>query len=217
MGISERKARERKELRERILQAAEEVFVEEGYENAKIRSIAEKIEYSPGTVYLHFKQGKEELFYEIHARQMDRFYQELKPLAEIEHPVERLRAFGRCYIQMALEHPKQYDLMFVSRIPLRMIPADEKWSEVENLFGFFQDTVRQCIDGGHFPNATDLPKTVMSVWSMVHGAVTLMDRGRLEMFPQDMLPEFILNCANAYIDLLAGDSHAHIDTSFSSS
>ena len=204
MGISERKARERKELREKILQAAEEVFVEEGYDKAKIRRIADKIEYSPGTVYLHFKQGKDELFYEIHARQMDRMYQRVKPLWSVAHPVERLRAFGREYVTYAIEHPKEYDLMFVSRVPMSMLHPDEKWTDVENLYGMFQETVRQCIEGGHFPNATTLEQTCLSIWGMIHGALTLLDRGRLAMFPQEGMPEFILSCADRYLEVLAG-------------
>ena len=55
MGVTERKERERQEMRQRILDAAQQVFVEEGYEKASIRNIAERIEYSPATIYLYFK------------------------------------------------------------------------------------------------------------------------------------------------------------------
>lgn len=204
MGVSERKAREREELREKILQAAEEVFVEEGYEKTKIKRIADKIEYSPGTVYLHFKQGKDELFYEIHARQMDRMYRAMKPLWAVEHPVERLKAFGRVYVQYAIEHPKEYDLMFVSRVPMSMMGPDEEWKDVENLFGMFYEAVRQAIEGGHFPNAPSQEQTVLTLWSIVHGSLTLLDRCRLKMFPEEGMPEFILSCADQYIDTLQG-------------
>ena len=52
MGISERKEREKQEMRRKILDAAFEMFVEVGYERTSIRAIAEKIEYSPATIYL---------------------------------------------------------------------------------------------------------------------------------------------------------------------
>ena len=55
MGIKERKAREKEQLRRQILSAARELFVNEGYENVSMRKIANKIEYSPTTIYLHFK------------------------------------------------------------------------------------------------------------------------------------------------------------------
>jgi AcrR family transcriptional regulator len=50
MGISERKERERQEMRERIIEASMKMFIEEGYEKTSIRNIAEKIEYSPATL-----------------------------------------------------------------------------------------------------------------------------------------------------------------------
>ena len=61
MGIPERRERARGELRARILAVAEELFVREGYENVSMRRIAARIEYSPTTIYHHFKD-KAELF-----------------------------------------------------------------------------------------------------------------------------------------------------------
>ena len=55
MGVKERRAREKEQLRQQILFAARELFVNEGYENISMRKIASKIEYSPTTIYLYFK------------------------------------------------------------------------------------------------------------------------------------------------------------------
>ena len=53
MGIAERKEREKQEMKDQILQAAMELFVEEGYEKASIRKIADRIEYSPAAPGLY--------------------------------------------------------------------------------------------------------------------------------------------------------------------
>ena len=55
MGVKERKARQKKFLRQEILDAASELFVKDGFENVSMRRIADKIEYSPTTIYLYFK------------------------------------------------------------------------------------------------------------------------------------------------------------------
>src|SRR4051794_30766926 len=55
MGVHERRARQKESVREEILDAARTLFVKEGYEHASIRKIADKIEYSPGTIYLYFR------------------------------------------------------------------------------------------------------------------------------------------------------------------
>ncbi len=53
MGTKERRTREKEELRRQIIAAARELFVNEGYENVSMRKIADKIEYSPTTIYLY--------------------------------------------------------------------------------------------------------------------------------------------------------------------
>lgn len=64
MGISERKEREKESLRQKIMDAAAELLLEEGIEKCTIRKVAEKIEYSPRTVYLYFTD-KDHLLREI--------------------------------------------------------------------------------------------------------------------------------------------------------
>ncbi len=59
LGSSERRAREKENLRRAILDAARELFVAEGYDAVTMRKIADRIEYSPTTIYLHFKDKDE--------------------------------------------------------------------------------------------------------------------------------------------------------------
>jgi AcrR family transcriptional regulator len=68
-GIAERKE-EREEVKDLILNAAREIFVEEGYENTSMRKIASKIEYSPGIIYLHFRD-KNELLLSLHNKALN--------------------------------------------------------------------------------------------------------------------------------------------------
>ena len=64
MGITERREREKQEVRQRILDAARELFVKDGYEAVTMRKVADAIEYSPTALYLHFKD-KESLMREL--------------------------------------------------------------------------------------------------------------------------------------------------------
>ena len=59
MTISERKEREKLELKELILLKAKELVDKEGYEALSIRKIAAAAEYSPATIYLYFKDKDE--------------------------------------------------------------------------------------------------------------------------------------------------------------
>ena len=64
MGVKERRDRAKLQTREKILAAARELFIAEGYDGVSMRRIADKIEYSPTAIYIHFAD-KDQLFREI--------------------------------------------------------------------------------------------------------------------------------------------------------
>lgn len=80
MTIAARKQREKEEMRALILDAARKIFLEKGYEHTSIRNIAEKIEYSPGTIYLYFKE-KDEIFHALHEEGFRRLLERCSPLS----------------------------------------------------------------------------------------------------------------------------------------
>lgn len=59
MGIKERRNIEKAEMKKKIKGAAIELIEQEGYEKLSIRKIAAKIEYSPTTIYLYYKDKAE--------------------------------------------------------------------------------------------------------------------------------------------------------------
>ena len=102
MGISQRKEREKEEMRRLILDAANRIFREKGFDGVSIRNIAEAIEYSPATIYLYYKDKNEIYFalqYEAAAAKRDH----LLPAAALENPWERLIEIGRRYIDFGLK------------------------------------------------------------------------------------------------------------------
>lgn len=103
MGISERKEREKSEMRELILETALKLFVDKGYDNVSIRKIADVIEYSPGTIYLYFKD-KDEIFFELHNQGFVKFYGHQMSIQGIPDVSDRLTAHGRAYLQFAIEN-----------------------------------------------------------------------------------------------------------------
>lgn len=59
--------------RQKLLQAAKEVFMEEGFQKTTIKQVIEKAEVGYGTAYVHFK-GKEELLIVLMDSVMAEFY-----------------------------------------------------------------------------------------------------------------------------------------------
>src|SRR3989442_9104489 len=95
MGVKERRARQKKFLRQEILDAASELFVRDGYENVSMRRIADKIEYSPTTIYLYFKD-KAELLEQVCAETFSRLLQRVSK--NNEQPGEPLVKMRRGFL-----------------------------------------------------------------------------------------------------------------------
>ncbi|MFL9989132.1 TetR/AcrR family transcriptional regulator [Paraburkholderia sediminicola] len=112
MGIVERKSRQKQALRERILDAARRIVMREGFAALSMRKIADAIEYSPATLYLHFA-SRDEIAQALCAEGYAQLLATFVPLAQIADPAERLKALGRAYVAFGVAHPETYRLIFM--------------------------------------------------------------------------------------------------------
>ncbi|MFM0553684.1 TetR/AcrR family transcriptional regulator [Paraburkholderia sediminicola] len=112
MGIAERKNRQKQALRERILDAARRIVMREGFAALSMRKIADAIEYSPATLYLHFA-SRDEIAQALCAEGYAQLLETFVPLAGIADPAERLKALGRAYVAFGVAHPETYRLIFM--------------------------------------------------------------------------------------------------------
>ena len=175
MGIKERREREKAEIREKILDAARELFVSEGYEAVSMRKIAEKIEYSPTAIYLHFKD-KEAVMRELCETDFYTLAQEFQEIARIADPVERLTALGVAYARFGLSHPNHYRLMFMTPHPHQQDEEKliEKGNPEEDAYAFLKSVVAECIEAKRFrPEHQDVELLSQVIWAGIHGVVSL--------------------------------------------
>ena len=177
MGITERKVRAREELKQTIIDAAMEIFVKEGYEKTSIRNIADSIEYSPGTIYLHFKD-KDELLFAVHEVAFTKFFQEMSPLLLVPNPRERLVLMGEIYIRFAYENPELYGLMFMDKAPMNCLDTtDGAWVSGQQALNILRTTVAQCFQAQSLDDE-QIDVYTMTIWSYVHGLTSLGIRDR---------------------------------------
>lgn len=109
MGIEERKRREKKQRRETIIDAAEEVMFAKGVEQATMKEIADKAELSKGTLYLYFK-NKNELYMAIAQRGSDYLNSQFAKVFAGDHTgIQLIRMLGETYLDFVRENPGYYD------------------------------------------------------------------------------------------------------------
>jgi len=175
VSVKERRAREKEELRQGILNAARELFAREGYENVSMRKIAEKIDYSPTTIYLYF-EDKDELLHSICEQTFTELVKTLENIvASTSDPIEQLRQVGRAYIEFGLSHPNHYKVTFMRAGqpgPIEGPKFDYQGSMGEKCFLHLRSIVERCVQQGKI-RPVDLDAASQALWAVVHGVTSL--------------------------------------------
>lgn len=179
MAGTDKKRRHREDLRKDILTAARDLFTRQGWESTSIRNIAEKIGYSPATIYLYYKD-KGEIIFDLHREGFSLLVNFFDVLRSVSDPFERLKAMGRAYIRFALENQATYKLMFVMEEPMRHVDscAQQDWAEGDKAFDILVQTVGECQQKGYFRGLNNGSISFV-IWGTMHGLCTLRTSGHL--------------------------------------
>jgi AcrR family transcriptional regulator len=99
--------------RQKIMQAARELFVSQGYRAVSMRGIAKKLGYSHGAIYYHF-QNKAELFSAMVVEDFQYLSGLLRDMLNggAENSLKMLEQVFLAYIRFGLEHKPHYEIMF---------------------------------------------------------------------------------------------------------
>jgi AcrR family transcriptional regulator len=181
--MSDRRERERHEMRERIIDAARRLFVTEGYDKTTLRRIAEDIEYTPGAIYAYFKD-KDAILYAVHERGFEELGRRLAAVVVgAVDPRDALERVGREYIAFARDNPEMYDLMFIAQATSRAMDDDE-WPEGKRTYSLLQAMVKTALDGGWIAGGTVEAMSFL-LWSTAHGMASLQIRERCRVIPPE--------------------------------
>ena len=174
MAVKERRTREKEGLRQEILDAARDLFVRDGYQAVSMRKIAEKIEYSPGTIYLHFRD-KDELFDCLSEEAFRKLLTRLQAFTALNatDPVERLRQGLLAYVAFGLEHPDHYQITFMTPAVRCANETDRRQAVGCESFGCLRTSVRDCIEAGAL-RVIDVDTASQVLWAGVHGVTSLL-------------------------------------------
>jgi AcrR family transcriptional regulator len=180
LGIAERREREKEALRTRIVEAARDIISEAGLDALSMRSIAERIEYSPGTIYLYFRD-KEELLGEVIEAGFERMggyiAEELAAAGKEADAARQHRALGRAYARFALENTAYFRVMFelpsVPQVECRECPPEEQPGHSGTLL---VETIQRAMDAGLY-QLEDAETGALIAWGLIHGLTSLYVSG----------------------------------------
>jgi AcrR family transcriptional regulator len=186
-----RREKYKAELKSDILAAAREIFVRDGYEAFTIRKLAKQVGFSPGNIYLYFKD-KNEIFDCL----VDQSFAELVAAlpqpddTKREDPVGLLKRSLRTYVKFGLEHPNHYRFSFLLQPAEHPRPHKQR-AAYENLLR----KVRLCIEAGRF-KTNDVQLGTQALWAAAHGITSLfIDRPQFPWVARKRLINQVLDSA----------------------
>jgi AcrR family transcriptional regulator len=160
--------------RAEILEAAERIFVADGYEGATIRKIADEVGVSSTALYMHFRD-KDEILHEICLQALQALLEQNSEIAaRPTDAVTRVRLILEGYVRMGLEHPNAYRLVFCAPLRGGDTPTRRATAEISSqCYACYSGVVREILAAGQLKIA-DADCAARALWAACHGVVTLM-------------------------------------------
>ncbi len=185
----------REEIRELAIQAALEIVQQDGVDALSARKIATAIGYTPGSLYLVFK-NLDDLILHANFHNLKRLHNQVQQASQhVLDPKQRLLQLGLAYLQFALEQPHAWRMIFEHRFNHEMLLPDWYAAAVQDLFALLEQPLKAWL-GEKNADADAIQTATQALWSGVHGICVLSLSGKLNVVhsakPQ-LLLEHLMN------------------------
>jgi AcrR family transcriptional regulator len=169
--------------RELILDAAKQVFAEDGLEGASLRAIAVRAGYTPAALYFHF-ESKEAIYAELLNASLESLgFAVDQAVAKTRSPQQKLKAAAMSFFQFYVANPRDLDLGFYL---LRggMKPAGLGRERDERLNAALQAALHPIAEAAVDLGASPQKANLLMVECFAHaaGLLLLLHTGRIRMF-----------------------------------
>jgi AcrR family transcriptional regulator len=170
----QKRNRYKEEFRREILSSARDLFIDAGYEKFSMRRLAEKIDYSPTTIY-HYFRNKDDLLFAICEEVAEQFLDRMRSIKSVQSkPHEALRQAMLYLVEFAFENPHQYKVFFLTR-PNVYGTQDEfmkRESMARNSYFEFREMVQACIEAGELQQM-DIDVLTQVLATAPHGLIAM--------------------------------------------
>lgn len=179
--VIERREEEKERRREEILDAAELVFSEKGFDEATMDQVARKARVSRALVYVYFKD-KAALHLAICLRGL-RILREMFEAARNQHATgdNQIRAIGQAYMQFSEEYPTHFAAMSRFEASHHEIALDDPCSATLEMIQAGQQVHEQTVlalakgmaDKTLRDDLDNLMQISITLWGFTHGTIQL--------------------------------------------
>jgi AcrR family transcriptional regulator len=181
-------------LREALIQAAQDLIGAKGPAGFTIAEAARLAGVSPAAPYRHFRDA-ESLLAEVATRGFDRFRDRLAAAlaASPTDPARAAEAVGRAYLGFAREEPALYAAMFEARVAREPYPDLQAASD--RAFAVLRALAERLTSATRTQPRPPALMIALHLWSLAHGIASLFGRPDVSRRPLPMSPEDLLEAA----------------------
>lgn len=124
------------QIKNMVLTAAEDLVIEGGMQQLRVRNIAVKIGYTVGSIYMVF-DNMNDLALHIKGRTLDELAQQLAQVhcAGCEQCLEKLAS---CYIEFANQNYNRWNMVFEQRMPEGAVIPEWYQKKIDNIYALFE-------------------------------------------------------------------------------
>lgn len=195
MGFKKRQQKHKEEFKAKILAAAVAIFAEEGYAKFSMRKLAARIEHSPTTIYLYFRD-KDDLLLHICEDLYGALLVGMLELRKQAMPPEQLlKATCLHYINYSLANAEQYKVVFFSNPHLYGPPEEYRTRDTmsKRCWHNMCDIIESCVRSGYL-RPIDSETFSIVLWSAIHGLVSsLIFTKDFPMPPAEVMADMLLD------------------------
>jgi AcrR family transcriptional regulator len=170
MGITERRLRQKEEVRSSILSTAWRMVKEEGWQSLSIRKIADAIEYSVPVIYDHF-ENKETIMLEFAKEGFQLLSKRIQKAKEkSNNPAEQIKAIADAYWNFAFKNKEHYQLMY--GMGMQGCEIEKCFPEKSDFRSAVLEPITTLISKSKNPGVNPCLK-YFTFWSILHGLISI--------------------------------------------
>lgn len=166
-------------LRNEILQISKDLLIKEGFSKISMRRIAGRANITATSIYLHF-ENKDDLLLTLIEESIKKLKHALQDAVDKEYGmIDQLKIFAETYINYALDHPQEYEIIYMVRPEEMPKYPKEKFRDVRSAYELIADIISET-DHNEYIEVEDSLISAYTFWAQLHGVVSVILNKRLD-------------------------------------
>jgi len=193
--MARRSEHSQQEIKDMVLNAAETIVIEEGFDKLKVRKIALDIGYTVGSIYMVF-DNMADLIMNIKGRTLDDIATQLNTIDATDSAEQKIVLLAKTYLLFACNNFNRWRMIFEHQLAENEEVPDWYQQKVNQIFRMVEAEFEQ-LSSTHTDEQSK--QAARALWSGVHGICTLSLTGKLDLLGVDSIEDTVVLLVESFI------------------